>query len=541
MDLILLYIVVALGVSTVLNIILKRFGISQIIGYIMTGTAMAYAFGIGHQDSHALEVLGEFGIVFLMFTIGLEISLARLNKMKQIVFVNGAMQVGISALLFFVITHWIFKVDYASSVIIALALALSSTAVVLSYLKSSKEIHTTYGQRSMAILIFQDIAVIPILLLIGFMSSESTSVAEVLMRTFISAVVLIGLLFVVGRRVMTWLLKFSANTKLDELFMGSVLVIVMGASYLAHTAGFTYSLGAFVAGMIIAETRYHHKVESDIAPFKDLLLGTFFFTVGLKIDLAYFIEHVGLIFSLLVGILFLKTVIIYGVMQFTSKKQNSMKVALSLSQVGEFSFAIFALADSSNLIASDLMDILILVVVVSMILTPFLMTRIERIVNLLFPANIHEYDMEHVVHRKNHVVVCGYSIVGRLVADKLKENGTEYIAIDNSLKHVKQGLLRNEEIYYGDMSKSSILSALHVEDAAAVIVTVDNIEKKRLICETILKHTQNVNLIVKVISLSEKHVLRDLPIDVIVDSKVEVAHVLVEKTLSCNIEARKNL
>ncbi|HFU73942.1 MAG TPA: potassium transporter [Helicobacteraceae bacterium] len=541
MDLILLYIVVALGVSTVLNIILKRFGISQIIGYIMTGTAMAYAFGIGHQDSHSLEVRGEFGIFVLMFTIGLEISLARLNKMKQIVFVNGAMQVGISALLFFVITHWIFKVDYASSVIIALALALSSTAVVLSYLKSSKEIHTTYGQRSMAILIFQDIAVIPILLLIGFMSSESTSVAEVLMRTFISAVVLIGLLFVVGRRVMTWLLKFSANTKLDELFMGSVLVIVMGASYLAHTAGFTYSLGAFVAGMIIAETRYHHKVESDIAPFKDLLLGTFFFTVGLKIDLAYFIEHVGLIFSLLVGILFLKTVIIYGVMQFTSKKQNSMKVALSLSQVGEFSFAIFALADSSNLIASDLMDILILVVVVSMILTPFLMTRIERIVNLLFPANIHEYDMEHVVHRKNHVVVCGYSIVGRLVADKLKENGTEYIAIDNSLKHVKQGLLRNEEIYYGDMSKSSILSALHVEDAAAVIVTVDNIEKKRLICETILKHTQNVNLIVKVISLSEKHVLRDLPIDVIVDSKVEVAHVLVEKTLSCNIEARKNL
>lgn len=536
MDLLLLYIVVALGVSTVLNIILKRFGISQIIGYIMTGTAIAYIFDIRHEDSHALEILGEFGIVFLMFTIGLEISLARLNKMKQIVFVNGALQVGISAILFFVLAHWAFQIDYATSIIIALALSLSSTAVVLSYLKSSKEIHTTYGQRSMAILIFQDIAVIPILLLIGFMSSDNTSVAEVLTQTAISAVVLIGLLFVVGRRVMTWLLRFSANTKLDELFMGSVLVIVMGASYLAHMAGFTYSLGAFVAGMIIAETRYHHKVESDIAPFKDLLLGTFFVTVGLKIDILYFMNHIGLVLSLLLGILLLKTVIIYFVMKMTSKRQNSMKVALSLSQVGEFSFAIFALADSSHLIASDLMDILILVVVVSMILTPFLMTRIEMIVNKLFPANIHEYDMEHVKHRKNHVVICGYSIVGRLVAEDLKARDIDYIAIDNSLKHVKKGLARNEEIYYGDMSKPSILGALHVEDAATVIVTVDNIEKKRLICENILRYTTDVNLIVKVVSLSEKHVLRDLPINVIVDSKVEVAHVLVDRMLSCKLD-----
>lgn len=538
MDTILLYVVAALGVSTVLNIILKQFGISQIIGYILTGTALAYAFDIQHEDSHAVELLGEFGIVFLMFTIGLEISLARLNTMKQIVFTNGALQVGISAFLFFVLAHWVFDLDYQSSIIVGLSLALSSTAVVLSYLKSSKDIHTTYGRRSMGILIFQDIAVIPILLLIGFMSKDDVSVAEIVIETVLSAVVLIGLLFVVGRRVMTWLLHFSANTKLDELFMGSVLVIVMGASYLAHAAGFTYSLGAFVAGMIIAETKYHHKVESDIAPFKDILLGTFFITVGLKIDVVYFLEHVSLILGLLVGILFVKTIILFAVMSITSKLQNALKVALSLSQVGEFSFAIFALASTAHLIETELMNVLVLVVVVSMILTPFMMTRIETIAKKVFPKNIHEYDMEKAQVHANHIIVCGYSTVGKFAVRELRQKGIEYIIVDNSLKHVKEGLEDGEEIYYGDMSKESILQALHAEDASAVIVTLDNAEKKLLISEAVSKYEKPINLIVKIVSLEEKNMLQGLSIQSMVDGKEEVAKILVEHSMSCNLELK---
>ncbi len=535
MDTILLYVVAALGVSTVLNIILKQFGISQIIGYILTGTALAYAFDIQHEDSHAVELLGEFGIVFLMFTIGLEISLARLNTMKQIVFTNGALQVGISALLFFVLAHWVFDINYQSSVIVALSLALSSTAVVLSYLKSSKDIHTTYGRRSMGILIFQDIAVIPILLLIGFMSQENVSITEIIIETILSAVILISLLFVVGRRVMTWLLHFSANTKLDELFMGSVLVIVMGASYLAHAAGFTYSLGAFIAGMIIAETKYHHKVEADISPFKDILLGTFFITVGLKIDVLYFIEHIGLIFSLLIGILFVKTIIIFAVMSITSKLQNALKVALSLSQVGEFSFAIFALASAAHLIETELMNQLVLVVVVSMILTPFMMTRIDMIARKVFPKIIHEYDMEKAKVNTNHIIVCGYSTVGKFVVRELRQKGVKYIIVDNSLKHVREGLADGEEIYYGDMSKESILEALHAEDASAVIVTLDNAEKKLLISEAINRYEKPINLIVKVVSLEEKKMLEGLSIQAMVDGKEEVAKILVDRSMYCSV------
>ncbi len=534
---ILSYVIIALGISVIINLVLKRLGISQIIGYIVTGTVLVYLFDLRHMtDSHTLELVGEFGIVFLMFTIGLEISLQKLNTMKMDVFGNGALQVGITALLFYTISHFVFNVPNVASVIIALAFALSSTAVVLTFLKQSKEINLPYGQRSMGILIFQDIAVIPILLLIGFLSVEDASISDILIQTAWSAVLLIGLLFTVGKRVMTWLLHFSANSMEDELFMGSVLVIVFAASMAAHMAGFTYSLGAFVAGMIIAETKYHHKVETDIAPFKDLLLGTFFVTVGMKIDLLYFSEHVGNIVGVLVLVLVAKMLLIFGIMRFTSTPRTSFKTALALSQVGEFSFAVFALASSSQLMDAELVQFLVLVVVLSMIITPFLITKIGVITDKLFEESqtLSKVKVEDKA-RKNHVVVCGYSVVGHFVVDKLHARGSSCIIVDYNIKHVREGLSKGEEIYWADISKPAILDSLHVSEASAVVVTLDNIEKKRAICEAILAHAPKVNLVVKVSSLDGIKALQDLPISVIVDSKREVAKILVEETLSCSL------
>ena len=381
MESILLYSVVALAISVIINLMLKKLGISQIIGYIFTGTVIAYGFDLHHaKESHLLELIGEFGIVFLMFTIGLEVSLAKMKQMKVEVFGNGFLQMGISATVFYLITHYGFNIDTSASIIIALALALSSTAIVLSHLKSSKEIYKPYGQRSMGILIFQDLAVIPILLLIGFFSMSELNLQEVLIDTALSAFVLLGLLFIIGKRIMTWLLHFSADSNTEELFMGSILVILMGASLFAHYMGFTYSLGAFVAGMIIAETKYHHKVEADIAPFKDLLLGIFFITVGMKIDLLYFSQHILEIIVLLIAIFSIKGLIIFLTILLTSKRDVALKTSLALAQVGEFSFAIFALAGNAHLMTDDLIGMLILVVVVSMIITPFMISKIDEIV-----------------------------------------------------------------------------------------------------------------------------------------------------------------
>ncbi|MEA3370971.1 MAG: cation:proton antiporter [Campylobacterota bacterium] len=536
----LVYIIVALGISIIINIFLKRIGVSQIIGYILTGTIIVYAFDLRHlNNSHTLELMGEFGIVFLMFTIGLEISLAKMGSMRKEIFGNGLMQVGLTAVVVYFISHYGFSLDNKSSLIIALAFSLSSTAVVLSYLKSSKEIYRPYGQKSTGILIFQDIAVIPILILIGFLATEGDeSVWVILGDTFLSAVIVLGLLFIVGKKLMTWLLHFSASSELEELFMGSVLFIVLGASLLAHYMGFTYSLGAFVAGMIIAETKYHHKVESDIAPFKDILLGTFFVVVGMKIDVFLFIEKVELIVALFIGVLLLKTAIIYAVVRLSSKHTTSLKTALALSQVGEFSFVIFAVAQQGGILDNNLAQFLVLIVIFSMIITPFFITRIKKIVDFVSRESSVVEELTPLSDRKDHIVVCGYSVVGKFVTKNLDKLGVPYVVIDNSYKHVKEAISDNREAYLGDASRGSILDALHIQNASSVIVTLDNIEKKRLISEAVLAHTKNVNLIVKVISLEDKEKLKDLDITTIVDGKVEIARILVERMLTCKLDKK---
>lgn len=534
----LLFIIIALGLSTVINIFLKRLAISQIIGYIATGTIIVYAFDLRHlAGSEALNDMAEFGIVFLMFTIGLEISLAKMNSMKNIIFVNGILQVGLSATAFYLIAHYFFELAPIPSLIIALAFSLSSTAIVLSYLKSSKEIHAPYGQRSTGILIFQDIAVIPILILIGIMTNEGTeSVSTILYHTLVSAVIVIALLFVVGKRVITWLLHFSASSELDELFMGSVLFVVVAASLLAHYMGFTYSLGAFVAGMIIAETKYHHKVESDIAPFKDILMGTFFVVIGMKINLEMFGDNIGLIVTVFLLTLILKTLITSVAVKLSSTIPDSLKTGLALSQVGEFAFVIFALASMSGLIDNNLSQLLVLIVIFSMVVAPFLIPKTNKIIDFFIKDKNTIPEVVDMGKRKDHVVVCGYSVVGKFVEQNLEHYGVDYIIIDNNPKHVQEALNNGLEAYLGDMSKRSIVEALHVENAAAVIVTLDNIDKKRSICEAILEQTKDVNLVVKVVSAQEREKLKDLAINVIVDGKLEVARVLVERMMTCQVK-----
>jgi CPA2 family monovalent cation:H+ antiporter-2 len=530
------YVTIALGMSIIVNLILKRVGISQIIGYILTGVTVAYAFDLRHMaDSHTLEMIAEFGVVFLMFTIGLEVSLQRLSTMKTDVFFNGSLQVVLSALIFFYIAYGVLAISLETALIIAMALSLSSTAVVLSFLKSTKEIARPYGQKSTGILIFQDIAVIPILLLIGFLSSDGENISEVLVQTAISAVVIIGLLFIIGKRVMTWMLHFSSSSEVDELFMGSVLVIVVASSLLASYMGFTYSLGAFVAGMIIAETRYHHKVESDIAPFKDLLLGTFFVTVGMKIDLGLFVTHIFDILAILSAVLVVKAVVIFGVIRIYSQAKIAFKTAIALAQVGEFSFAIFALAGNHDLIPEQLSQILVLVVVLSIVITPFILTSLTKISSYFFKDISVTETFAMLPGRKNHIIVCGYGVVGKFVAKALRAEGVDYVVADNSYKHVEEALKDTQEIYFGDMSKTAILDKLCTKDSVSVIITLDNLEKKRLICEAILRYAPGVKLVVKVVSLEEKRELRGLPISITIDGKKEVASRLVSEALTCEL------
>lgn len=532
MDSILIILSVSLAIASVLNIILTKFSISHIIGYIITGTIISNIFNFnGSANLTSLELIGEFGIVFLMFTIGLEMSFSKLKKMKEVIFFNGFIQVAGSSLVIFLSAFYAFNIELTSAIIIALAFSLSSTAIVVTYLKRSKDMVTPYGEKSVAILIFQDLAVIPILLLIGFLSKDDLSVSDVLLKTVLYAALIIIFMFTLGKKIIEWLLHFSSKAKMEELFLGSVLTIVLGTSLFAHAMGFSYSLGAFIAGMIIAGTHFHVKVESDISSYKDLLLGAFFFSIGTKIDIIYFLSHLYLVFGVLISVMLIKALLIYLLIRRKSNKSDSVKAALALCQIGEFSFAIFALAINEKILPDELGSFLILVTVLSMIITPFMVNNIYKLASI-FVTEFFESDKITPIEATQHTVICGFATVGRIVARELQKKGVNFIIISNNLQHVLLARKRGYNAYFGHLDKRPVLESLKIEQSSCIILTVDSLKNKRIICESVLDYYPDANLLVKINTIEEKQTLTDLNIKSFVHAQYETARLLVKKSIS---------
>lgn len=534
MDSILVIIAVSLALASVINIVLTKFSISHIIGYIITGTIVSNFFDFnGSTTPQSLELIGEFGIVFLMFTIGLEMSFSKLGKMKELIFFNGFIQVAFSSVVIFIIAFYGFNVEPISSLIIALSFSLSSTAIVLPYLKKSKDIVTPYGKKSVAILVFQDLAVIPILLLMGFLSNNELSLVDILLKTLFYASLIIIFMFTIGKKIITWLLHFSANARMEELFLSSVFTIVLGASLIAHEMGFTYSLGAFIAGMIIAETKFHIKVESDISSYKDLLLGAFFFSIGTKIDVLFFISNLHWVLGILALVMIIKAIIVYFLMRAKANKSESIKSAIALCQVGEFSFAIFALAISQNILSENLGSFLILITVLSMILTPFMVSNIYKLA-AIFVVEFFEADKITAVDASNHTIVCGFAILGRIVAKELTSRGVDFLIISDDLQHVLLARKRGYNAYFGHLDKKPVLESLKVEQSSSIIVTANSLRNKQIICEAVLNYYPKANLIVKVNTLEEKSELAGINISSFVYAQHEIAALLVKKSISAS-------
>lgn len=532
MDSILPIIFISLAIACVLNIILKKFAISHIIGYIITGTIISNIFDFnGSENLSSLELIGEFGIVFLMFTIGLEMSFAKLKRMREVVFFNGTTQVVVSALVIYPVARYIFALDATSAIIIALSFSLSSTAIVLTYLKKSKDIITPYGEKSVAILIFQDLAVIPILLLISFLTNNELSMQEILLKTLLSAFAVILFMFTLGKKLIEWLLHFSTNAKLEELFLGSVLAIVIGASLLAHEMGFTYSLGAFIAGMIIAETNFHVKVESDIASYKDILLGAFFFSIGTKIDILYFYQEFFFVLAILLLTMLVKAVIIYALIRRKANKSDAIKSAIALCQIGEFSFAIFSLAINQHIISEELGSFLILVTVLSMIVTPFMVNNIYKLASY-FVLEFFESDKITPIVASNHIIICGFAIVGRIVASELSKKDKSFVIISDNLPHVLLARERGYMAYFGHLEKLPVLESLKVEQSASIIITMNTLLTKKIICQAVLDYYPAAKLVVKVNSRDEQQALSGLNIQSFVHARHEAALLLVKKSLN---------
>lgn len=532
-------IVTTLFISTLLNILLKRFHIPTMIGYIVTGTIIAYIFNLHNAvHNHTLKEVAEFGVVFLMFTIGLEFSIDKMKSMKYEVFVSGTLQVAITTLIFLGIATFLFDIPVKHAIIIGAALSLSSTAIVLKLLNDSGEISKRYGQRVLGILLFQDIAVIPILLIITIFAQPNQDLTVLLTQTAVSAFVLLLLLWLIGTYVIERLFTLVSAKDSSEMFISTVLLIVIGASYLANYFGFSFSLGAFVAGMMIAETHFKHQVEADLIPFRDLLLGVFFITVGMQIDFTIIQHHLLIVALFLAMIIIIKTGVIYGVVHMKTTKRISIKTALSLFQVGEFALAIFELAQSKDLFDPALGQILIVTVVISMILTPFIVRKLSNIVDLSKKDIVQDANWDATQHKyRNHVVVIGYSYFGQKVARQLHAQGVNYVIIENDLELVTVGKDNNEPIYYGNAAQFSLLEHLNIKESIAVIVAVDNQEKLHLICANLDAITHNANTIVKVQREVEKEALSKLHLTHVIVEGTELSNIIVDHALACTIHS----
>ena len=496
------------AVSVILGIILKRFDVPPIVGYILSGIILVNVIGSNLENSHVLEQIAEFGIVFLMFSIGLEMKLENLIQMRRQVFVYGGLQVGLSILFFTLLAHFLFSLDFKTSLVIGGALSLSSTAIVLKILNDTNKITNYYGQNSLGILIFQDLAVIPILLVLAILSNSSSSIGNLLSDIILSGVVLLIVMVIFGKYFLNHILKLVNKAKAHELFIMIVLIIAIGSSYLAHYLGFTYSMGAFIGGMLIAETHYKHQVEADLIPFRDLFLALFFVTVGMQIDIQFFISHLLEVFALSIIIMVIKALIIFGIIYKFVGKRVAFETSLAICQVGEFSFVVFTQATQSSILDATTGQLLTLAVIISMVLTPFILKNIKYITErFLQKAN---KDVEIVNTSKealeNHVIVCGYGSFGKQILLNLKKENMEHIAIIDSYEFFENALEHGEKVLFGNPAQKHILEEAGISRAKAVIIALHDVENIILLSHTVKELNDKVKILAKV---TKKSVLPD--------------------------------
>ena len=529
-------IVSTLFLSLILNLFLKKFNISPIVGYIFTGIIIALFMDFANINQEYLAHIAEFGIVFLMFTIGLEFSLNHLKQMKKEVFVFGTLQVVITTFIFTYITQQFFGLDTKTSIVIGSALALSSTAIVVKTLNENNDIHRPYGRYSVGILIFQDLAVIPILLMITILADSSVSLEDMVLNTLYSAVIVGIILFVLGKYLTEKFLAYVVDTKIEELFIISILLIVLSSALLAHTFGFSYSLGAFIAGMLIAETKYKYQIEADLVPFRDILLGVFFITVGMQVNFNTLIDNFFLIIGLTIVILSIKVIIIFLLLRIFTFTKRAIKTALTLAQVGEFSFAVLALASVNNLIDNELNQIMISVVIVSLIFTSLSLRHVRKFVNY-FQSESTETLRQPMLNAgiNNHVIVCGFSLLGQKIVKKLKGSDIPYVAIEHDRQHVKTGHDRGDIVYFGNAASKTMLNSLYIKNAIAVIIAIDNDEKIRLISEAIRDIDPKIQIVLKISHQTQIDDFEDLNISGFVNENEIVANKLIEKATQCKL------
>lgn len=496
-----------LGAALIAVPIAKRLGLGSVLGYLIAGILIGpYAFSLVGDQTEIMH-FAEFGVVMMLFLIGLELQPSRLWQLRHSIIGLGGLQVVLSTLALFAIGYFALNLAWQSALSIGLMLALSSTAIVIQSLEEKGWLQLDAGQNSFSVLLFQDIAVIPILALLPLLSFMPASAIEGAHQSLISdwpamakvgvSIAVIGVIILAGKYVSAPIFRYIAKTHMREIFTVFALFLVIAIALLMQSIGLSPALGTFLAGVVLAESEFRHELEADIEPFKGLLLGLFFVTVGASINFSLLAENSVLIVLLVFALIAVKALILIGLAYvFSINKRQRLLFAIALAQGGEFAFVLLSVSRELRILNTEHANLVTLVVALSMVITPLLLMLYDYAQKFRPPAQP-DYDKPSDIGESKHVIIAGYGRFGQVIGRLLKAQGYEVSVLDHSPTQID--LLRKFgiKVFYGDAARKELLDAAGANTAQLLVVAIDNADKSLAIIELARKHYPNLKVAVR--------------------------------------------
>ena len=509
LELTLLYLLAAvLGVT-----LFRWLKLPPMLGYLAVGVVIGpHALALSN-NADGVRHLGEFGVVFLMFVIGLEFNLSKLRSMRRHVFGLGLLQVVLTVVLamggsLFLasMAPSLWKMNWQTALALSGAIAMSSTAIVVKMLSERLELDSEHGKRIMGVLLFQDLAVVPLLVLIPALGAPADTLLTALAIAALKATLLVGLLLTGGQRVMRWWLTIVARRKSEELFVLNLLLVTLALAWVTERAGLSLALGAFIAGMLISETEFKHQVETDIRPFHDVLLGLFFISIGMMLDWQIVLQRWPLVLLLATLPVLFKLVMITALARaLGATSGTSLRTGLYLAQAGEFGFVLLSLANESRLVPPDLLNPILASMVLSMLATPFIILYSNGIVMKLVSSEWLQQSLQMTsiarksINANKHVIICGYGRCGQNLGSMLEQEGIQYMALDLDPDRVRQAAAAGDSVVFGDAVRLQSLMAAGLARASAVVVTYLDTASALKVLANVRAHAPTVPVIVRTV------------------------------------------
>lgn len=515
----------------------RHLHLPAILAYLVTGMLVGeHGFAWAHNQVN-YEHFAELGIVFLLFTLGLEFSVPKLLAMRHLVLSVGSLQVGISLLIFILISLALGQ-TFASSLVIGGVLALSSTAIVIKQLSETGAMQRKSGQISVAVLLFQDVAVVPLLIIIPMFAMDSdTSMGLALLFALVKGVFVVGVLLLVGKWVLPRLFNMIAQVRTDELFVLTTLLVTLLASALTLWFGLSMALGAFLAGMMLGESQYKHQLEADIRPYRDILLGLFFVTVGMKLNMSVLLESPLIVVGVMLSFMTIKVFVIRMLaVKAGELPKDGWASGFMLAQMGEFGFVLIALATQVELLPMNVASILLGVGVISMAITPFMVDNARRwSLILIKDKGVDTTELETLPDNsklKDHVVICGFGRVGQTVSRFLKQENIDFVAIDMDPLRVTKVRSAGENILFGSSRQSELLSAAHLLEAKLVVIAFGEDKQSLDVIQKVRTLSKDVPILVRTRNDDMLEVLQKAGANEVVPEILEGSLMLVSQVLS---------